>query len=177
MNTFVSVLVVSERSLTYCFKERRVCFCVYRQKGFLPLTCSLTDKHMTWHKLIFLKSETKTQCHLSMQVFVSVSVWFHLKVVFSFSFSFGSAVSPMKAMEWLANQWPSHPVNLESSFSRNYFTRPRETSVSCEDMGAHYKCVCLGLMLWRQELQFFTSQEIGFGVRVLWSYISNIYIA
>lgn len=62
----------------------------------------------------------------------------------SLFFSFGSAVSPIKAMEWLANRWPSHPINLESSFSHNYFTRPGQTSVSCMDMGAYYKCVCLG---------------------------------
>ena len=84
-----------------------------------------------WPGFIFLR-----EC---LFVFLSLSI---CRLRLTLLFLLAACVSRIKAMEWLANPWPSHPSNLKSSFSHNNFTRPRETSVSSEDMGAFCKCVC-----------------------------------
>lgn len=99
-------------------------------------------------KGFFLKKECFfTGLCVGIYLFLSPSglIW---KAVFHTSF--GSPVSLLKEMEWLANQWPSHPTNLESSISQSDFTRPEVTFVSGKDTWAHYEWFCLSSSIMKE---------------------------
>lgn len=135
----------------------------------------LTTKTFFSFSLLFFEG-VSPWFYLCVHVFVSFSVLFNLKGSVSLSFSSGSPVTLIKAMEWLANQGPSHPTNLESSFSHNNFTRPGKTSVCIKDMELIVNVFVCVLMLRRKDPDFLKSRGWVTGTQVLWGRLSNVYI-
>lgn len=104
---------------------------------------------------------------------LSCLIW---KAVFQSAFLLAAPVSLVKAMEWLANRRPSHPSNLESSFSHNNFTRPGETSVSSKDMGAHCKRVSFNVKKKRKRNFFYESMGVdNWDLGTVKAYIKHIH--
>lgn len=99
-----------------------------------------------------------------MQVFVSVSVPSNLGAVLSLSTSFGGAVSNVESSGVMGKSEPVTPDQFGVLlFTQLFHTPRRDPPVSREDMGAHYKCVCLGFNVMRIKiLKFLMSGGIAF---------------